>query len=536
MRREHFGPAMRAPALPLVLAGLLLSACNVLTGADQFVIDPNDESDGKGDGDGDGNGDGDGETDGSGAGVGTGGNSGTGGTTSTGPVETLGDATGVSVTQVAFYQGVKSTVFANGNVMNPSLRLVANRPAVARVWVQASSPSGAPITARLFIGGQPPLETVVNGIQNGSDGDYGSTVNFDVPAAYLTPGATWRVELKEDAATSAGPNPGAVTGDGNLGLAQSHALRVTLIPVQYQADGSNRLPDTSAGQLEAYRQLFMKLYPTTEVVLTVGPTFGWGSSISAGGGGWDTLLNAISQERQSAAAAFDEYYYGIFEPASSFGAFCGGGCVAGLGFIGEPGGEYSRAAIGLGYSGESALWTAVHEVGHNHGRPHSPCGGVSGADPGYPHAGGDIGEWGMDIFSKQLLSPNYKDLMSYCEPSWISDYVYEEILGFMQATGGSQNLYIPPEEMNQAYERVSFGADGSTFLPEITLEKPPFGQLKDVTITTPSGQTKTVQGSFYAYDHIDGGVLFVKKSAGTIKSLAVDLKVAGSLVRKIATR
>jgi hypothetical protein len=45
-----------------------------------------------------------------------------------------------------------------------------------------------------------------------------------------------------------------------------------------------------------------------------------------------------------------------------------------------------------------------------------------------------------------------------------------------------------------------------------------------------------VKGSFYAYDHIDGGVLFVKKSEGTIKSLAVDLKLRGSLVRKLATR
>jgi hypothetical protein len=295
------------------------------------------------------------------------------------------------------------------------------------------------------------------------------------------------------------------------------------------------MPDTSAAQLEQYRQLFMKLYPTTEVVLQVGPTFGWGGGISPGGNGWDSLLNAISEERQSAAAAFDEFYYGIFQPASSFGNFCGGGCVAGLGFIGDPNGEYSRAAIGLGYSGESATWTAVHEVGHNHGRPHSPCGGVSGADGNYPYSNADIGVWGMDIFTKQLFEPGHKDFMSYCEPSWISDYVYEQILGFMQATGG-QSIYIPADEMNRPYERVSFGVDGATFLSDITMQKPPFGTIKTVDITTASGETKTVQGTFYPYDHIDGGVLFVKKGNSAIKKLSLDLQVGGAMVKKIATR
>ena len=101
-------------------------------------------------------------------------------------------------------------------------------------------------------------------------------------------------------------------------------------------------------------------------------------------------MNALSEERTNASADFDEYYYGVFEPSSSFGGYCGGGRVSGLGFIGDPNGEYSRAAIGLGYSGEVAIGTAIHEVGHNHGRPHSPCGGVSGADQGFPHSGGSI--------------------------------------------------------------------------------------------------------------------------------------------------
>ena len=43
------------------------------------------------------------------------------------------------------------------------------------------------------------------------------------------------------------------------------------------------------------------------------------------------------------------------------------GCVAGLGFVGGPSDSWARAAIGLGFTGDNAAETAVHELGHNHG-------------------------------------------------------------------------------------------------------------------------------------------------------------------------
>ena len=62
----------------------------------------------------------------------------------------------------------------------------------------------------------------------------------------------------------------------------------------------------------------------------------------------------------------------------------------------------------------------------------------------------------------------------YCDPRWVSDHVYEQILGFMQEIGWNyaedrggdraENGYIPPEAMNQPYECVSFGIDGGVLL------------------------------------------------------------------------
>jgi hypothetical protein len=72
--------------------------------------------------------------------------------------------------------------------------------------------------------------------------------------------------------------------------------------------------------------------------------------------------------------------------------------------------------------------TFTHEMGHNFGRQHAPCGGPSGVGP-YPYgSGASIGQWGLDPATGQLLSPTtYRDYMSYCGPEWTSDFTYRAI-------------------------------------------------------------------------------------------------------------
>ena len=41
----------------------------------------------------------------------------------------------------------------------------------------------------------------------------------------------------------------------------------------------------------------------------------------------------------------------------------------------------------------------AHELGHNFGRNHAPCGSPPNVDPAYPYPGADIGTLGCDIFS-----------------------------------------------------------------------------------------------------------------------------------------
>ena len=503
-----FGFAVSGVAFAIAALG-----CNAITGADNFVL--------SGDGAG-------------GSNHGSGGSSPSGGSESTGngngnadtgagaggPMNPVGDATGITVDRVAFYQGVESNVVVAGQAQNPSASLVAGRPAVVRVFIKVGQTSGAPIRGRLTLGSAAPIEVAVPSPHNSSQADFASTVNFQVPAADMVQGMGYRVEMIEDETTSQGLNPAShvpATGLQSVTVKPSGRVKIKLIPVQYGADGSNRLPDTSAAQVQAYKDLFFAMYPATEIDISVGAAFPWSQSIDAGGNGWDNLLSSLSDFRNGAQADFDEFYYGIFDPASSFESFCGGGCVAGLGFIGDPNGLYSRAAIGLGYGGDVSTQTAVHEVGHNHGRPHSPCGGASDPDPGFPYSGASIGSWGLVLGTNQLLSPSdYTDVMGYCHPQWISDYVFDQILAFKNQM--QNDIVFPPESMDQTYERVRVGPSGTTFLAPMVMHQPPLGPSQTVTVNTASG-SQQLTGRFYAFDHLDGGVLFVKQPTQLVQSL-----------------
>ena len=78
--------------------------------------------------------------------------------------------------------------------------------------------------------------------------------------------------------------------------------------------------------------------------------------------------------------------------------------------------------------------TFAHELGHNMSLRHAECSGNEGGpDPSYPYEGGRIGVWGWDSRDGgSLVDPgsDVRDFMTYCDPTWVSDYYFANALRF----------------------------------------------------------------------------------------------------------
>ena len=129
------------------------------------------------------------------------------------------------------------------------------------------------------------------------------------------------------------------------------------------------------------------------------------------GSGWIGLILEIDSIR--ATDGQRAYYYGAF------------GLPVGSPYGGMAWGPYP---VSIG-----ALTNRVitHEIGHNMGLLHAPCGGVSSSDPDFPYQDGRIGRWGYSFQSRTFKNPEqFHDVMSYCGPNWISDYHFNKALAY----------------------------------------------------------------------------------------------------------
>lgn len=129
-------------------------------------------------------------------------------------------------------------------------------------------------------------------------------------------------------------------------------------------------------------------------------------------------------------------------------------------------GPTGRGTWGWDYDGSYGDWYMGHEVGHNVGRGHPSKGnycGHSASDPGYPYTGAAIGSgdmWGFDVGDIGLngdlgprVYPNsqWRDMMSYCDNQWISDYTYEGIYDFLSSSLAAAEAPVAPAGAGSNY-------------------------------------------------------------------------------------
>lgn len=471
-----------------------------------------------------------------GAPVVTGGNAGTGTTTGgmagtgglTGGTAGTGGVVGVptlvsslEISKVSLYQTVEIPLMQNwSEATDRPADVTQGKDALVRVFVKRQAGWAArAVRAEVQVmssGGDVTLTAERTISDDSTDERLDSTLNVDIPAAQLSGDATYRVSLMEAGSAGGGgdttraqwPESGSASiGERSLG----GGLKIRLVPIRYDADGSGRLPDTSEAQLNLYRQYFTKHYPVPwdALDLTFTEALPWSNGVDASGSGWDSLLYEVTDFMDRRGAADDEYYFGLVSPDTSFERYCSWSCVAGLAFEANSPNSFSRinAGVGVGFTGEYSAGTAVHEVGHQHGRLHAPC-DVSDPDPNYPFPDGRIGVWGYDLIEGMLKEPTLSDFMGYCPEVWASAYTYQGIFDWMVATNTSLRVLGKPTE----WQSIRVSSSGEIRLGRsYELAGPPQGCEMDVEwLDADRNVVERSVGYLTPFDSLPGGVVFVR--------------------------
>lgn len=450
----------------------------------------------------------------------------------------------LEVTGVAVFQAVKVDVVKSGALVAKNKRnapIVANRSGMLRVYVKPGAdwePREVTAEVRLVDGetSLPVLRETKKISGASKDEDLKSTFNIELPADDLPVGVTFQVALTADdgEAVAEGEESGArFPLDGSfedLGAQISGKVKVVVVPIKYEADGSGRTPDVSAGQLELYRETLLRLYPTSEVEMSTRKVYAWDTTVAQNGQGWGNVLQAMYDLRRSDRVDDDVYYYGVFSPATSMAAFCQQGCVAGLSTVPDEDTAMLRASIGLGFKGQDAADTMAHELGHAHGREHSPCGGADNTDPRYPYDDAEIGVWGYDLSAKTLISPTKgRDVMAYCPNIWISDYTYRKLFERITTVASQKKVVNPAASTDEgsSWQMATVGVDGSLSWTggkvDYTSSLKGGSRVSARFLAESGAVIGTRDARFYKFDHIAGGILFVPREASLAwKSIKVD--------------
>lgn len=305
--------------------------------------------------------------------------------------------------------------------------LVAGRDAYIRVFARANQTTSTTTSVRvnLFMG-----STLVNTLTltNSSpvpmapdQADLATSWNGVVPGQFIQPGLSFLadvdpantvVEGKEtDNTFPASGTPAA------LDVRAVPPLKITFVPV-IQRYAKTLVGNVSTSNAENFLGDARRMLPLRDFDVQVHAPYTTSDSLeltsSDANSEW---LHALSEmDALRVAESSVRHYFGVVKVSYTSG-------IAGYGYIG------GQAVVAWDYM-PSGRTVAAHELTHNFGRLHAPCGGVADQDPNFPNSDGSIGVYGYDLSTSTLRLPSSPDLMGYCSNPWISDYNYVGVMNF----------------------------------------------------------------------------------------------------------
>ena len=193
-------------------------------------------------------------------------------------------------------------------------------------------------------------------------------------------------------------------------------LRITFVPIR---SPNGQQGSVTEANKDAFLDMIRRMHPIEAVDAVVGEPFISTRALQANGTGWVDLLFDFN----AAIAADGRYYYGVVKVPYTSG-------VAGVAYVSQ-GSANAHAALGWDrlINGSGSI-VAAHELAHNWGRNHAPCGAPAGPDPAYPQSDGSIGSYGLDVPTATLKPSSLGDIMGYCDPKWIGQYTYRGVMDY----------------------------------------------------------------------------------------------------------
>lgn len=322
--------------------------------------------------------------------------------------------------------------------MSRDVPLVAGRPAFVRVFVKATQANTAQPAVRVTLYKNSTIVKTYSISAPGasvptsiSEGTLNSSWNVAIDAADVQAGLSLAAEVDpSNAVTETSETDNVYPGAGTavtLDVRTVPVFSVTFVPVTQPGSVTGRV---SSANKAAFMDFAQRVYPLATTDVQIREPYSYSAVLASNyGSTWTTLLSEINALRLAEAPS--RYYYGVIQPTYTSGG-------TGMGRMGTP------SAVGVDWdspiSNSATDWrsmTAAHEWGHNFGRDHVGCGNPDDPDPLYPHDPNTIGVYGYDVYKNALIDKETtRDLMSYCNPLWISDYTYKAVLTFRGSAAG----------------------------------------------------------------------------------------------------